>query len=143
MSMVEDYDWSHYQGEIPSSEPAVQEIAIQIKPGGASSCINPSSKGRTPVALLASPGFDPLVVDLATIRAGGLIAPVRWGRPEDVNADGLPDQVVHFKTQELSAGGLLQDGLDLTISGETMEGGRFEGSDLIRFAGGPFCKLGS
>ena len=97
-------------------------------------------EGRTPVAILASSEFDPLMVDPATIRAGDLItAPVRWGRGEDVNGDGLLDLVVHFKTQELNADGLLQDGEELEISGETFEGGSFTGSDLIRLAGGPSC----
>ena len=139
-SLVSADDWSHYTGETSKGAPAVQVVAIQIKPGGVSPCVNESSRGRTPVAILASPEFDPLRVDPATIRAGGLTAPVRWGRGEDVNGDGLLDLVVHFKTQELNAAGLLQDGVELVISGETFEGGSFTGSDLIRLAGGPFCR---
>ena len=118
----------------------MQVVAIQIKPGGVSPCVNESSRGRTPVAILASPEFDPLRVDPATIRAGGLTAPVRWGRGEDVNGDGSLDLVVHFKTRELNAAELLQDGVELVISGQTLEGVNFEGSDLIRLAGGPFCR---
>ncbi len=140
LSPVEASDWSHYRGETSKGPaPAVQVVDIQIKPGGTSPCVNESSKGRTPVAILASPEFDPLIVDPATIRAGGLVGPVRWGRGEDVNGDGSLDLVVHFKTQELNAEGLLQDGLELVISGE-FEGGSFTGSDLIRLAGGPSCR---
>lgn len=138
LSLVEASDWSHYKGETSKGPAPGVQVEIQIKPGGTSPCVNESSKGRTPVAILASPEFDPLMVDPATIRAGGLTAPVRWGSGEDVNGDGLLDLVVHFKTQELYASGLLQDGLDLVISGE-FEGGSFTGSDLIRLAGGPSC----
>jgi hypothetical protein len=74
------------------------------------------------------------------IRAGYLTSPVRWGRGEDVNGDGLLDLVVHFKTRELNADELLQDGEELVISGETFGEGTFEGSDLIRLTGGPFCR---
>jgi len=138
---VEASDPSHYEGEEPGGRtPAVQVVDIQIKPGGKAPCINASSKGRTPVAILASSGFDPLVVDPHTILAGDLVPPVRWGRGEEVNGDGLLDLVVHFKTRELKAAGLLQDGVELVISGETFEGGSFTGSDLIRLAGGPFCR---
>ena len=139
--LVQASDPSHYEGETSGGRtPSVQEVDIQIKPGGTSPCINASSKGRTPVAILASSEFDPLVADPPTILAGGLTSPVRWGRGEDVNGDGLLDLVVRFKTQELNADGLLQDGVELVISGETLEGGNFEGSDLIRLAGGPSCR---
>lgn len=141
LSPVVADDWSHYRGETaegPAS--AVQVVDIQIKPGNTSPCVNESSRGRTPVAIFASPEFDPLMVDPATIRAGGLTAPVRWGRGEDVNRDGLLDLVVHFRTQELNVAGLLQDGVDLVISGQTREGVDFEGSDLIRLVGGSSCR---
>jgi hypothetical protein len=141
LSTVEASDRSHYEGEESGSRtPSVQVVGIQIKPGGKAPCINASSKGRTPVAILASSGFDPLVVDPHTILAGDLVPPVRWGRGEDVNEDGLLDLVVHFKTQELNAAGLLQDGADLLITGETFEGGSFTGTDLVRLAGGLFCR---
>ena len=125
----------------PTPTPVEQVVDIQIKPGDTSPCVNASSRGRTPVAILASSGFDPLMVNPASIRAGDLdlIAPVRWGRGEDVNGDGLLDLVVHFKTQELNAAGLLKDGVELVISGE-FEGGRFTGTDLIRLAGGRSCR---
>jgi hypothetical protein len=134
-------DQSHYMGGASEDPPpTAQVVSIQIKPGDNLPCINPSSKGRTPVAILASSEFDPLTVDRATILAGGITSPVRWGRGEGVNGDGLLDLVVHFKTQELNADGLLQDGVDLVISGETLEGESFTGSDLVRLVGGPFCR---
>jgi len=57
-----------------------------------------------------------------------------------VNADGFLDLVVHFRTQDLNDSGLLIDGEDLTISGETMEGASFAGSDLVRLTTGPYCQ---
>jgi hypothetical protein len=120
--------------------PELQVVAIQIKPGDDFPCINGSSKGRTPVAILASEGFDPLDVDPETILAGGVVLPVRWGRGEDVNGDGLLDLVMHFLTQELANAGLLQDGEDLVITGETFDGASFTGADLIRLTKGAFCR---
>ena len=141
LSQVEANDPSHYEGEISGGKtPPVQVVEIRLKPGGNSPCINPRSKGRTPVAILASPEFDALLVDPHTILAGGSIAPVRWGRGEDVNGDRLLDLVLHFKTQELNAAGLLQDDSELVISGQTFGGGGFTGSDLVRLAGGPSCR---
>ena len=129
-------DWSHY-GTVAAR---LESVGIDLKPGSDSNCLNPSSKGRTPVAILASSAFDPLQTDRSSILAGELVPPVRWNRGEDVNGDGLFDLVLHFKTQDLHAAGLLIDDGELWISGEMMGGGGFQGSDLVHLAGGPFCR---
>ena len=43
ISMVEDSDWSHYEGALSMQAPVLLEVAIRIKPGGGSPCVNPSS----------------------------------------------------------------------------------------------------
>jgi len=140
LSLAEDSDPSHYVGAGAGGPvPAALEIGVELKPGEEFPCINALSKGRTPVALLGSAEFDVLSVDPSTIMAGD-VSPVHFGGPEDVNADGFLDLVVHFRTQDLNDSGLLIDGEDLTISGETMEGASFAGSDLVRLTTGPYCQ---
>lgn len=133
---------SHYFGE--ASRAAA--MLIDIKPGSSSNCLNPSSKGRLPVAILGSASFDALSVDPSTILAGGVVPPVKWGRGEDVNQDGFLDLVVHFKTPELQAAGLFDfdeddNPVEITITGdlESPGGGSFTGSDWVNVAGGPYC----
>ncbi len=128
-------DWGHYQGGVSVEE----GIGIDVKPGSDSNCLNPSSNGRLPVAILADAGFDPLTLDPASILAGGVVAPVKWGKGEDVSGDGLLDLVVHFKTPELNDADLLQEGAELVISGEMSGGGIVSGSDIIHLVHGPFC----
>jgi hypothetical protein len=138
---VSDGDWSHYVGEeSEEGAPEAQAVEVRIKPGDRLPCINPSSKGRTPVAILGSSEFDALAVAPQTILAGGLTSPVRWGKGEDVNRDGSSDLVVHFSTRELAGAGLLQDGVELVITGEDLDGVGFTGSDLVRLVRGAFCR---
>jgi len=141
LSMVQASDPSHYEGGVETAPlPSVMTVDVRIKPGEDLPCINGSSKGRTPVAVLGSSVFDPWSVDPSTLMAGGLVSPVRWGVGEDVNQDGQEDLVIHFKTPELNAAGLLEDGSELVVSGETTDGVNFEGADLVRLAGGPLCR---
>lgn len=133
---IQAEDPSHYQGGASAED----GIGIDVKPGSDSNCVNPTSKGRLPVAILADAGFDPLTLDPATILAGGLVAPVHWGKGEDVTGDGLADLVVQFKTPELNAAELLLDGVQLTISGTTSSGETVAGSDVIHLVHGPSCR---
>lgn len=94
---------------IEPGAPPTRPVNIDIKPGSDENPINLSSKGSIPVAVLSSPTFDAATVDAYTATLAS--APVKLkgrGRAqpsmEDVNGDGLLDQVVHISTQELSLG---------------------------------------
>jgi hypothetical protein len=115
----------------------VQQVEIDIKPGEGPNCLNPTSRGRTPVAILGSQVFDASQIDRATVSMGG-VRPLREAL-EDVNGDGWIDLVVHFSTQDLNGAGLLTDGAELTLVGMLLDGSLFEGSDVIHLAGGPSC----
>jgi len=90
-----------------------------------------------PVALLGSSAFDVSRVNRGSVRLEG-VAPAKWAY-EDVNYDGATDIVFQFKTSQLVAAGLYTDGNELTLSGQLNDGALFEGSDIIRLAGGPGC----
>jgi hypothetical protein len=113
-------------------------VQIDIKLGIGPNCMNPRSRGRTPVAVLASEDFDPSIVDPETVRLEG-VAPLRWSLNKDVNGDGWNDLVFKFKTQDLNDAGLLTDGNTLTLTGSLFDGIPFEGSDVVYLAGGPNC----
>jgi hypothetical protein len=138
---VQSSDPSNYLGEDSEvGTPTATNVHIMIKPGDEAPCMNPKSKGRTPVAILGTVEFDPINIDPHTVLAGEIVAPAKWGGGEDVNGDGLLDLVFHFKTQELRAAGLLVDGAELVVSGQTLDGGSFAGSDMVRLVKGLFCK---
>jgi subtilisin family serine protease len=91
----------------------VEHVAIDIliKPNGSPNPINLRSRGRLPVAVLSTAGFDATTLDVATIALGdetGTDTPVDQRRngtyfasAEDVNDDGLMDLVLHFSTSAL------------------------------------------
>lgn len=140
-TFVQATDPSHYTGQVPETElPAGMDVQVLIKPGSEAPCLNPFSKGRMPVAILSSMKFDATAIDPSTVVAGESTEPDRLGRPEDVNGDGMLDMVVHLRTQALNDAGLLQDGADLVISGQTLDGSSFSGSDLVRLVRGVFCR---
>lgn len=115
----------------------VLEVPIDILPDNPENPINPGSDGETKVAILSmeDPAFDATDVDPSTVLLEN--APVamsgRSGRfkthLQDVNADGLPDMVVHIITSML---GLERRQRELTLTGETFGGIEFEGTDSIR-----------
>ena len=59
--------------------------------------------------------------------------PVHDGHIEDVNGDGVPDLVAHFRTQDT---GLSNGDTQATLIGETNGGTALEGSDAVRIPKG-------
>jgi hypothetical protein len=115
------------------SAPLALDIAIDIKPDSPQNPINPKSRGLTPVAVLSAPGFDAFnQVDPASLTFG------RTGfedslancssEPVDANADGLPDLLCHFHTQQA---GFAQGDTAALLKGQTRGGIPITGTDTV------------
>jgi probable HAF family extracellular repeat protein len=102
-------------------------VSIDIKPGGYPNSINPKSKGRIPVAILATDTFDPTTVDPNTIAFGPKSARPLQTTREDVDGNGRIDVVFHFSTRDT---GIQCGDTSLSLTGETLDG-TIEGSDSI------------
>jgi len=117
-----------------TADPAMVHVLLDIKPGDDPNPINPGSKGKVPVAILSTAGFDaPAAVAVASLTFG------RTGNEpslafcntagEDVNSDGLNDLVCHFYTQKTGFDAGSTEGI---IKGKTMDGVPLEGQDSIQ-----------
>ena len=113
----------------------VLQINIDIKPGddpSSPSPLNPKAKGKVPVALLGSKDFNPVDVDVSTLRfghSGDEASFVRCGDREDVNGDGYPDMVCHFDNQASA----FQDTDDeAVLKGHLLNGRAFEGRGWLK-----------
>jgi hypothetical protein len=114
----------------------VVEITIDIKPGSSRNHINPKSKGVIPVAILTTEILDATTVDPLSVRFGpGSAKEVHQKQHiKDVNRDGEPDLVLHFKTR---ATGIRCGDTSASLTGETFDGNSIHGSDFIKTVG---CK---
>jgi hypothetical protein len=117
-------------------QPQARTVALDIKPGTFPNTINPKSNGVIPVAILTTSSFDATLVDPRSVRFGpkGATEAHQQGHVEDVNHDGEPDLVLHFKTQ---ATGIKCGDTSASLTGETLDGIPIQGSDAIKTVG---CK---
>jgi len=81
------------------------------------------------VAILTTDDFDATNVDPGTVVFGpGKALPTHIAI-EDVDGDGDNDMILHFKTQEV---GFSAEGIEATLSGQTLDGKYIEGTDTVR-----------
>ena len=115
-----------------SDQPAMiqRQVQIAIKPGADPAPINPSSQGVLPVGILSTPTFDATTVDFHSIRFGpsGASAVDQAADIEDVNGDGLPDMVLHFKTSQT---GIVAGDTTACLVGQTASGVAITGCGKI------------
>ena len=114
----------------------LQEVQIDIKPGSDPNSISTKTRrpSTIPVAILSAPDFDaPSEVDNASLTFGrtgdeeSLVFCTRSA--EDVDGDGLLDQVCHFNTQDT---GFQCGDTEGILRGQTVDGVPIEGSDSVR-----------
>lgn len=112
---------------------SLKAVQIDIKPRGTPNSINPTSTGRTPVAILSAPDFNAtLAVDVSSLTFGRTGDEPSLGFcsiPEDVNGDGLLDLVCHFTTR--STGFKAGDTVGI-LKGQTLDGVNIEGRDSVK-----------
>jgi hypothetical protein len=107
----------------------ILDIQIDIRPGNSKNTVNLRSKGVIPVAILSTATFDARTVSLSSVVFGpDSASPIR-NFFMDVNKDGLPDLVLHFRTQQA---GLPAGDTQACLAGQTASGVPVEGCDQIR-----------
>jgi hypothetical protein len=108
------------------------EVAIDIKPGGEPNSINPDNRGNIPVAILSAEGFDATTeIDRESLTFGstGYEDSLLRCNDEDVNDDGLPDLVCHFRTRDT---GFTDGDSSGHLRGMTSDGEVIVGADSVR-----------
>jgi hypothetical protein len=101
-TLASDWDCGDANPVVGSEDiQAPPPIEIDIKPGSDPNSVNPRSNGVIPVAILGPTDFDALQVIVSTVSFGpDGAAPAHDGHVEDVNGDGFPDMVLHFRTED-------------------------------------------
>lgn len=114
-----------------SPDSSLRGADIDIKPGSDPNSIRTSNKGVVPVAILTTESFDATQVDVNTVRfgPGGASEIHENAHLSDVDNDGDIDMVLHFWTQDI---GIAAGDTEATLTGETIGGDAFEGTDTLR-----------
>lgn len=106
-------------------------VLVDVKPGSDTNPINMKSKGRTPVAVLATETFDISEINIDMVRFAGA-GPVHHAF-EDVDCNGDIDLILQFKTPELN---LYSTTTLAILLGQTHGGELLGGSDSVVVKGG-------
>jgi sugar lactone lactonase YvrE len=111
-------------------------VNIDIKPGNKLNIINPRAKGGIWVAVLSGSdtddAFDPLEIDIATVRFGPDGAEAVRHKVKDVNKDGVGDLLLRFEVAET---GIACGDTEVTLTGQTESGTQIRGTDSITTVG--------
>ncbi len=136
--------------ENPIEEPITITVYVDIKPGSCPNPLNVKSKGVLPVAILGSEDLDVTDIDPASIRLGGVVAPLRssiedvshpWNVEdcEDYGVDGYDDLTLKFDNQQIVAALVaafdedIEDGdvFELNLTGTLADDTQIEGADTV------------
>lgn len=112
------------------------DALIDVKPGDTPNSINPRSKGKIPVAIIAAFGYSADDIDPITVRFGktGIETYASHWSLSDVNGDGQLDLLLHFPTQNT---GIQCGDTKVYLTGKTGSGVSIKGEDDIHTVG---CK---
>ena len=113
-------------------EPLVEEVRIDIKPGGSPNSINLGSNGTVAVAIFGNSSFDATTVDpLSPALAGATVA--GRGTPMASSATSMStastNLVVHVSTDTLQ---LSERDVEAVLKGQTFDGRAVRATDSVR-----------
>jgi Tol biopolymer transport system component len=114
--------------------PSTTSVNIDIKPGSFPNSVNVNSNGVIPVAILGTEEFDATTVNALTVLFGPNAALEIHGQGhiQDVNNDGRPDMVLHFRTANT---GITCGDTSASLTGFTTGGESIQGSDSVKTVG--------
>ena len=108
-------------------------ITIDIKPNDDSNVVNPDSREVISVAILNLGNFVDSSVDPSTVTFGPTKAiPTTDSTLDDVNGDGVVDEIYHFKIEET---GIACGDFESTLTGKTYGGTPITGADILTTVG--------
>ncbi|MDH5567906.1 MAG: hypothetical protein OEY15_14700, partial [Myxococcales bacterium] len=110
---------------------SARRVTLDVKPGSERNPLELVSRGVIPAAILGAPDLDVTQIDATSLRFGpGEAAPIHpsGGHTADVNGDGLPDLLSHYRTQEMD---IAYGDTEVCVRGATVDGVRLEGCDHI------------
>ena len=107
-------------------------VRIDVKPDDVQNTINPGSKGVIWVAVLSAVDFDPLRIDVSSVRFGPGQAAAQGHETADFNSDGATDVALRFRTPEVA---IRCGDTDVTLAGITIDGQDFASTDSISTVG--------
>jgi len=129
-------DWGEVVAELDednnTASTAILCVTIDIKPDSDTNPINPKSKGVIPVVVFGSENFDVSDIDISSLAFGPNGAPEAHGKGHpagDINNDGYPDLMLHFRTQD---SGIKMGDTEACVSGNLTGGGSFTACDHIQ-----------
>ena len=110
------------------------KVTIDVKPGDEKVTLEPEREGMVPVLIVTTPQFDAATVDPDTIRIGpaGTEASIFRSMLEDVDKDGDIDRMVLVRVRDMQ---IKCGNKTIRLTGRTVEGRPFEGSDAVATEG--------
>lgn len=102
-----------------------QTVTFAVRPRK----INPRSQGRMRVDVLSDGIFDPIQIDVSTVRFGPTNAEMIRYKYKDINKDGLTDLRLWFRTRDT---GIDCRDKEATLSAQTFGGVPVVGTEAIR-----------
>lgn len=111
--------------------PWLLEVPVDILPGIEPNIINLRSRGNVLVLVLSTEEFDASRIDWSTVRLAG--AGLVRHCCGDMNRDGHTDAALAFRSSDLD---LYSDSISAELTGKTVDGRPFHGSDSVCVRGG-------